>query len=197
MHVHTVPEAEATGEVRAAYERDLASRGYIANFTQLFSLNPAAYEAWGALITSIRDRMDLRRYELATLAAASALRCRYCVSAHGAILESKFYARAELEAITRDFRNAGLEAIDVAIMAFAEKVALHAYKVTPGDVEDLRAHGLTDEEIFDVTLTAAARSFFSKTLDAMGAEPDGVLAPSTPLFDLIEQQPASAAADRV
>jgi hypothetical protein len=41
-----------------------------------------------------------------------------------------------------------LEPVDVAIMAFAEKVALHAYKVTPEDVEglrELRPHGTNGE----------------------------------------------------
>ncbi len=185
MRVHTVSDADATGAVRSIYERELANRGYVPNFARLFSLNPAAYEAWGTLLGSIRERMDLRRYELVTLAAASVLRSRYCVSAHGAILESKFYARPELEAITQDYRNAGLDATDVAIMAFAEKVANNAFEISSDDVESLRSRGLTDEDIFDVTLAAAARSFFSKTLDAMGAEPDDALAASAPLFDLI------------
>ena len=70
-------------------------------------------------------------------------------------------------------------------MAFAEKVARDAASMTDADVEDLRSRGLTDVEIFDTTLAAAARSFFSKTLDAMGAEPDAQLAGSAPLFDLI------------
>ena len=57
-------------------------------------------------------------------------------------------------------------------MEFAQKVALNAYKVTEDDVAGLRAFGLTDADVFDVVLTAAARAFFSKSLDAMGAEPD-------------------------
>jgi hypothetical protein len=64
LRVDTIPEAEATGAVRAIYDRELANRGYIPNFAHLFSLNPAAYDAWGALLGSIRDRMDQRRYEL-------------------------------------------------------------------------------------------------------------------------------------
>jgi alkylhydroperoxidase family enzyme len=72
----------------------------------------------------------------------------------------------------RDYRNAGLSQADVALMAFAEKVVLHAYKVTPEDVEDLRRHGLSDAEILDIAMTAGARSFYSKVLDAVGAEPD-------------------------
>ncbi len=71
-----------------------------------------------------------------------------------------------------DYRNAGLSQAEVALMAFAEKVVLHAYKVTPEDVEDLRRHGLSDAEILDIALTAGARSFYSKVIDAVGAEPD-------------------------
>ena len=190
MHVHTVDPDEAVGDVRALYDDAIASEGYLPNQVRLFSLNPAARAAWRELLLSFRERMDLRRYELATLAAAGAIRCRYCVSAHGAVLESKFYARNQLEAITRDYRSADLEPIDVAIMAFAEKVALDASKVTPEDVEGLRALGLTDAEIFDVTLAAAARTFYSKTLQAMDAEPDEALAATNGLMDLIELRPS-------
>jgi len=57
-------------------------------------------------------------------------------------------------------------------MSFAEKITLQAHGVTPEDVEGLRRHGLTDTEILDIVLAASARNFFSKVLDAVGAEPD-------------------------
>jgi alkylhydroperoxidase family enzyme len=88
------------------------------------------------------------------------------------VLRSKFYSPEQVEAIVRDFRNAGLDPVDVAIMAFAEKVALHAYRVTAKDIESLRQHGLSEADILDVVLAAAARCFYSKSLDALGAEPD-------------------------
>jgi hypothetical protein len=94
------------------------------------------------------------------MAAARALRCAYCVSVHGDnMLKSELFDRAQVEAIMRDYRTAGLEPMEVAVMALAEKVALHAYKVTPEDVDELRAFGLTDAEIFNVVLAAAARCF--------------------------------------
>jgi len=92
--------------------------------------------------------------------------------AHGAVLRSKFFPPEQVEAMARDYRSAGLEPVDVAVMAFAEKIALHAYKVTPDDIAALRRHGLSDTDVLDVALTAAARCFFSKLLDAIGAEPD-------------------------
>ena len=193
-YVRTVPIDAADGLLAETYDRELAKDGYVANMTQLFSLRPEVYAAWGQLRESIRGNMDLRRYELATLAAARALRCRYCVGAHASILESKFYDRRQLEAIMRDFRDADLDKADVAIMAFAEKVALHAYRVTLEDIETLRGHGLTDAEVFDIALAAALRCFFSKVLDSMGAEPDEAYAEAATLLELVPlAEPAAAA----
>jgi hypothetical protein len=51
-------------------------------------------------------------------------------------------------------------------------VAQRADQITAADIEILRSHGYRDEEIFDVAAAAAARCFFSKLLDAVGAQPD-------------------------
>jgi hypothetical protein len=40
------------------------------------------------------------------------------------------------------------------------------------DAEAMRAHGFTDIDIFDIVAIAAARSFFTKMLDGLGAHPD-------------------------
>lgn len=72
-----------------------------------------------------------------------------------------------------DYRTAGLPPAEVALLAFAEKVTLAAHDVTREDVEELHRHGLSDAEILDAAMTAGARSFFSKVLDAVGAEPEG------------------------
>ena len=58
------------------------------------------------------------------------------------------------------------------MLAFTEKVTLAAHEVTRDDIEDLRRHGFSDAEILDVAMTAGARSFFSKVLDTVGAEPE-------------------------
>jgi alkylhydroperoxidase family enzyme len=67
-------------------------------------------------------------------------------------------------------------------MAFAEKVVADATSITQADVDELRAHGLSDDEVFDVALAAAARSFFSKTLDALGVQPDAAYSELDPSF---------------
>lgn len=39
--------------------------------------------------------------------------------------------------------------------AYADKVRRHAYRVTDGDVEALLAAGLTEDEIFELTVSTA------------------------------------------
>ena len=88
------------------------------------------------------------------------------------LLRSGIFTSEQLQAIARDYRRAGLEPAEVAMMAFAEKVTAHANRVTADDLDELRRHGFSDTEILDIALTAAARAFFSKVLDGVGASPD-------------------------
>jgi uncharacterized peroxidase-related enzyme len=170
--IETVPEDQATGAVAAMYEQDRETFGTLPNFTRALSLRPDAYAAWRGLNGAIKSTMDLRRYELVTVAAARRLRSTYCVLAHGTVLMDKFLEPDVLQAVVADHRTAGLDDVDVAVMDLADKVVQDATSVEEGDVERLRKLGLTDEEITDVVLAAAARSFFSKTLDALGVRPD-------------------------
>jgi uncharacterized peroxidase-related enzyme len=160
----------------------------------LFSLRPAVYTAWRELVKSIRGTIRLRQYELVTLGAARALGCRACVSAHGnVLLRNGIVDRPQLEALVRDVHAAGLEPLEVAMMELGEKVAVDAGAVTLEDITALRAFGLTDAAILDVVLVAAARSFYSKTLDALGVPPSPELAGTNDLLDLVAT-PARATA---
>lgn len=57
-------------------------------------------------------------------------------------------------------------------MDFAARVARDAAAVTAADVEALKFHGFSDAEVFDIAVTAAARAFFSKVVEGLGAQPD-------------------------
>ena len=140
------------------------------NYERAFAARPEVYAAWGELNGAIKAGMDFRRYELATLAAARRLRSSYCSLAHGTVLQERF-GEPVLE-IARDRRAAGLDEIDVAVMDLAERVVDDATSIGDDDLQRLRDLGLSETEIMDVVLAAAARCFFSKTLDALGVRPD-------------------------
>ena len=140
------------------------------NYERAFAERPEVLAAWAQLNGAIKAGMDLRRYELATLAAARRLRSSYCCLAHGTVLHERF-AEPVLE-IALDHRAAGLDEIDIAVMDLSERVVDDATSIGEGDVQALRDLGLSQTEIMDVILAAAARCFFSKTLDALGVLPD-------------------------
>ena len=172
MFIQTVSEEEAVGKLRDIYEGDRKSMGYVPNYAKVFSPRPDVLETWRTFQGSIRKNLRLRRYELVTFAAARALNCRYCLLAHGDILNKNGVSVDQLRRILTNFKNAGLEPVEVAMMEFAQKIIRAANEISGADVDVLRTLGLNDTEIFDITLTATMRSFASKTFDALGAEPD-------------------------
>jgi uncharacterized peroxidase-related enzyme len=171
--IETDAADEATGATAELYAAEQEVFGFLPNLVQAFSLRPEVYLAWKQLNGAVKGGMDLRRYELATIAAARVLRSSYCTLAHGSVLIDKGFLEADaLRAVVSDHRDAGLEEVEVAVMDVAAKVARDATSVEQDDIDRLRSLGCSDQDILDVVLAAAARCFFSKVLDAVGAEPD-------------------------
>ena len=171
-YISTVPEDQASADVEEMYAENLEAMGYLPNYVKIFSHRPEVMAAWGTLLRSIESNMDARHYELVTLVAARALDSSYCMLAHGSILCEQFYSPEQLARIATDYRTADLTPAEVAMMAFAEQVVRDPLASTQHDINTLRAHGFSDAKIFDITATAAARCFITKTNDALGVEPD-------------------------
>jgi uncharacterized peroxidase-related enzyme len=167
----TTPESQAFGLRAKIYDDDIQSRGYVAKFTKELAVNPEAYAAFEALIGAITKNMDLRRYQLVTLAAAQALGSTHCRLAQG-VKALRAIEEDELVLIAQDYRNAGLPPAEVAMMEYAEKLSTDAVAMTDADTLELRDHGFTDREILDITLAAGAQNYQSRVLQAIAAEVD-------------------------
>lgn len=164
-------DEDPTGEVAAAFDRDRATLGYVANYTRVFARRPAVLRGWQGLNGAIKG-MDARRYEVATTAAALRLRSSYCALAHGGVLARSHLSPDAVRALAQGEDAAELTEVDHAVARLADKVAAGAADLRPGDLDELRGLGFTDDDVLDVVLAAAARGFFSTVLEAVGAEPD-------------------------
>jgi uncharacterized peroxidase-related enzyme len=169
--IDTISPDDADGDVAGMYETDRAAWGFLPNFTRAYSHRPGVYAAWRGLNGSIKANMDERRYEIATLAAARRLRSSYCSLAHGRVLARLIPASA-VQDIALGRPSAPLDEVDMAVIDLADKVAADATTVTRADIQRLRDLGLSDADVLDVVLAAAARCYFSKVLDAVGCDPD-------------------------
>jgi len=164
-------ELPVEGAVADLYAVDEQRQGYVANYTRVFARRPEVYAAWQQLNAAIRAGMDPVHYEVATVAAAQELRSSYCVLAHGEVLAAQLGAAEVLALVGRQPEEVVGETV-AAVDALARKVASSPADVAADDLERLRRLGLSDSEVLDVVLAAAARCFFSSVLEATGAEPD-------------------------
>lgn len=175
MFIETPDESTLGDDAATWYERQRSAWGYLPNYAPAFATRPDVAEAWNTLNGTIRGHMDRRRYELATIAAARAYRSTYCVAAHSKFLRDECGDEDTMRAVAADPSGASLDATDRAVVDFATNVAQDAASITAAEVQGLRDHGLTEAEIVDIALAAAARGFFTKVLDALGVQADAQL----------------------
>ncbi len=169
MFIDTVPEDAATGALADYYRQQRKAWGFLPNYAAAFSTRPDVADAWNILNRTVREGMDRRRFEIATIAAAMALKCTYCAAAHSTFLRDACGDADTMRAIADDPSGAGLDPQDRAVYEFAAKLAADAAAVEQADVDRLRAAGLSDADVADVVFAVAARSFFTHVLDGLGA----------------------------
>ena len=172
MFIDAVPEEAAEGALAEFYQQQKGAWGFLPNFAEAFSTRPEVARAWTLLNKTVRDGMDRRRFEIATIGAARALRSTYCTAAHSKFLRDECGDEPTMIALAEDPSGAGLDAQDRAVYEFAAQVALDASSIRQDDVDALRQLGLSDGDVADIVFAAAARSFFTRVLDGLGAQLD-------------------------
>lgn len=167
-------------EVREWNDEQTQRWGYLPNYAAAFASRPDVARAWSTLNIAVRDGMDRRRFEVATIAAAQALRSTYCTVAHARFLRDVCGDEAAVMSLI-DPDGGTLDETDRAVVAFARKVATDAASICQADVDALRDAGLSDNDIADVVFAVGARCFFATVLDGVGATADHQLGAT---FDL-------------
>lgn len=170
MSIIATPNESDDG-VADLYASNLADLGHVPSHTHMMAMNPEAFRAFQQLVRAMVSQFGVRRYELATLAAADAAGSQACRYAHGR-KSLKLFEGVQLERIASDCHNAHLSEAEVALMNFATKLSQDSASMTDADTLRLREAGFTDREIVDIALAASLRNYFSRTLHALAVEVD-------------------------
>jgi uncharacterized peroxidase-related enzyme len=176
VFIDSVPEQDASGPLADYYQGQRKHWGFLPNYTAAFSTRPDIAAVWNTLNSTIRESMPRRRFEIATIAAARTFRSTYCAAAHSSFLRDVCQDETTMNAIADEPTGATLDAEDRAVYEFATKVACDVSSVEQGDIDTLRAVGLSDNEVADVVFAVAARAFFTTVLDGLGARLDDEIA---------------------
>lgn len=174
MFLKTIKEEEATGRIAEIYSAEKAAIGLVMSATACWTARPDMLPVFEQFVASIKDKFSLtpRDWRLITFVAAQHVPSTYCSTVYGRMLLDDLGSKEKVLAVQRDFRSAGLDQRDVAMLAFAEAVARDASRVTAHDIEGLRAAGFTDVQISDIALCAAFRCFVARYYDATGSGPE-------------------------
>lgn len=176
MYLQTIPEDKATGRVAEIYDAQKAQFGFVMATAKSFTPRPDLLPLYTDFSDKIRSgfSLGLREWRLITLIAAKHVPSTYCSYVYSKQLIGDLGSREAVISVQRDFRSAGLSDKDVEMLAYAEKIAKDASRISQRDIDRLRAVGFTDQQICDIALCAAFRCFVSRFFDAVGAGPEAV-----------------------
>ena len=72
----------------------------------------------------------------------------------------------------RDYRTAGLSAPDVALCDWAVKLTRNPASCGQADVDGLRSHGFSDEEISHAAQVIGYFNYINRIADGLGVDPE-------------------------
>jgi uncharacterized peroxidase-related enzyme len=178
MFLEPPPDNDARS---AMYARDVADDGYVRNLTRLWAWRPDVFDTFLDVRKLLAEKSELSLRERAILVCATAanLGDSYCALVWGTTLASETNPTTAA-AVVQCKEATELTARERALTTWAEELVRKPNAITAEDVDRLRAVGLTDQEIFDVTVFVAFRLAFSTVNDALGARPDWQLAAAAP-----------------
>ena len=169
--IDIIPDTEINADVRAMYDRQESFWGFVPNYARVFCWRPEIMGLWAQLQAGIKKNMDKRRFELLTFAAAHTLRSTLCSLAHGRALTA-FFSPEDVQLMARGASPGSLTAAEAAMMSFARKVARGPFAVAASDVDELKKHGFSDAEVFDIAAVVSARAFWTGIVESLGVEPE-------------------------
>jgi len=118
------------------------------------------------------EGLTAREREMISVAVSMANGCLYCLVAHGAALREQSDDRVEADRITMDHRRADLPPRQRAMLDFAVKLTKDPGACGEADLEALREHGFSDEDVWDIVEVASMYNFTNRLAMATGMLPN-------------------------
>jgi uncharacterized peroxidase-related enzyme len=150
--------------------------GFVPNVFLALAHRPAELRAFlayhDALLLKEDSGLSKGEREMIIVATSGANQCLYCVVAHGAIL--RVYEKKPLIAdqVAVNHRKADITPRQKAMLDFALKVTRASHEVGDTDFDGLRAHGFSDEDIWDIAGISAFFGLSNRMANVMSLRPN-------------------------
>jgi uncharacterized peroxidase-related enzyme len=171
--IDEVDVAQADGKLESIYAELVAKRGKVSNILQVHSLNPEALQDHLDLYMTIMfgdSGLSRAEREAIAVVVSATNECAYCVNHHAEALRRYIKDEETLEML---MSADGLETLEPRlsnIVRHAEKLTSAPSAMTESDLGELRAVGLNDKDILDLSLVTAYFNFVNRIAQGLGVE---------------------------
>ena len=169
--IEEVEPAEADEELAAIYAELIEKRGKVSNILKVHSLNPAALSNHLDLYMTLmfgKSGMSRAEREAIAVVVSSTNECDYCVNHHAEALRRYVKDDETLDTLVGADDLETLEPRLSNIVRYAEKLTSAPGAMTETDLGELRAVGLSDRDILDLSLIVAYFNFVNRLALGLG-----------------------------
>ena len=174
-HFPAGDERELSPELQAVYARCREKLGFVPNVFLAYQWRPSRLAAWVGQFDAVMaptETLPAAEREMIAVAVSMANACSYCLVSHGYSVRKLTRDPVNGDLITLDYRRAELTPRQRAILDYATKLTVRPAECEAADLDALRAHGLSDEDLWDVIEVAAMFNFTNRMAHATGMRPN-------------------------
>lgn len=169
------PESALPDDIREIYETNRAKIGFVPNVFRAYAQRPEHFRAfmmYHDVLMKGPSGLSRAEREAIVVAVSAENRCQYCMTAHGAALRILGKDPILAEQIANNWRTAELTARMRTMLEFATSVNEPGFAATDSEIEDLRASGFSDDDIWDIAAIAAFFGFSNRMAGLMDMRPN-------------------------
>jgi len=149
--------------------------GFVPNVFLALARRPDEFRAFFAYHDALMDKpgtLSKAEREMIVVATSGLNQCQYCVVTHGAILRIRAKNPLIADQVAINHRKADLEPRQKAMLDFAVKVAERSHAIDDADYEELRSHGFSDDDAWDIAAITALFAMSNRLANAFSIRPN-------------------------
>jgi uncharacterized peroxidase-related enzyme len=149
--------------------------GFVPNVFLALARRPDEFRAFFAYHDALMEKpggLSKAEREMIVVATSGLNQCQYCVVAHGAILRIRAKNPFVADQVAINHRKADLEPRQKAMLDFAVKVAERSHAIDDKDYAELKSHGFSDDDAWDIAAIAAMFAMSNRLANAFSIRPN-------------------------
>lgn len=161
MALHPGPQDELEPEVQDYFRKCEEKLGFVPNVFRAYAFSNAKLRAFIDMADDLmlgESGLTKAEREMIAVAVSAINHCHYCLTSHGAALRQRSEDPEFGEVIAQNYRAAGLDERQKAMLDFATRLTEEPDKIEESDRAALRSAGFSDRDIWDI---AAVASFYN------------------------------------